>query len=180
MLNHKFRSKKALSDRVLIGLLCAPRSDCEKKYCANAENSRSHPIPPHPSSREHSDTTRQVSASSAKSPAPESPAARRWALAIPPVSAQRQVRAPESFALFSVARSRQSSEPPQPRRSHRPVPTLATVSRASPHGRPRPQQAPAPGNRQRAPPLAPPAAVAHPIAPRAPEPRPAQRSISRS
>src|ERR1700674_3072726 len=101
MLNHKFRSKKALSDRVLIGLLCAPRSDCEKKYCANAENSRSHPIPPHPSSREHSDTTRQVSASSAKSLAPAYPAVNRWELATPPASERPRVRFPESFALLS-------------------------------------------------------------------------------
>src|SRR6267378_2290728 len=119
VLDHKFRSKEALTDRILIGLLRAGRSRGEQKRRANAENSRSHFIPPHPSSPEHSDRILRASASSAKSPAPESPADHRWALATLPVSARRRVRPPESFALFSDAMSPQSSDPPQPRRSLR-------------------------------------------------------------
>src|SRR6266849_580494 len=180
VLDHKFRSKEALTDRILIGLLRAGRSRGEQKRRANAENSRSHFIPPHPSSPEHSDRILRASASSAKSPAPESPADHRWALAILPVSARRQVRPSESFALFSVARSPQASEPPQPRWSPRPASILATAARAFLHGRPRPQLALAPGNSPTALPSASPAAAAHPIVPRVLEPRPAQRSISRS
>src|SRR2546429_3982283 len=116
------------------------------KYYAYAEYSRPHFIPPHPSSPEHSDRILRVSASSAKSPVPESPVDRRWALAILPVSVQRQVRPPESFVPFSVARSPQSSEPPQPRRSLRLASTLATAALASLHGRPRPQLELAPRN----------------------------------
>src|SRR6266566_9629734 len=146
VLDHKFRCKEALTDRILIGLLRAGRSRGEQKRRANRENSRSHFIPPHPSSPEHSDRILRASASSAKSPAPESPADHRWALAILPVSVQRQVRPPESFAPLSVARSPQSSEPPQPRRSLRLASTLATAAHASLHGRPRPQLELAPGN----------------------------------
>src|SRR5882762_1137861 len=139
VLDHEFRGKETLPDQILIGLLCADRTRREKKYCANAENSHPHFIPPHPPSLEHSDRILRVSASSAKSPAPESPADRRWALAIPPASARQQVRPPESFAPFSVARSPQSSGPPQPRRRLRPASTLATAAHASLQGRPRPQ-----------------------------------------
>src|SRR5712664_4010874 len=180
VLDHKFRSKEALTDRILIGLLRAGRSRGEEKRRANAENSPSHFIPPHPSSREHSDRILRASAWPAKSPAPESPADHRWVLAILLVSARRQVRPPESFALFSVATSPQSSEPQQPLRSLRLASTLATAAHAFLHGRSRPQLALAPGNPPTALRLAPPAAEAHPIAPRALEPPPAQRSISRS
>src|SRR6266403_1851030 len=128
VLDHEFRSKEALTDRILIGLLRAGRSRGEQKHRANRENSRSHFIPPHPSSPEHSDRILRASASNAKSPAPESPADHRWALATLPVSARRQVHPPESFALFSVAMSPQASEPPQPRRSLRLASTLATAA----------------------------------------------------
>jgi hypothetical protein len=52
MLDHKFRGKEAVPDGILIRLLGADGARREKKYCANAENSRPHFIPPHPSSRE--------------------------------------------------------------------------------------------------------------------------------
>src|SRR6202171_4447234 len=165
VLDHKFRSKEALPDRILIGLLRAGRSRGEQKHRANAENSRSHFIPPHPSSPEHSDRILRASASSAKSPAPETPAGHRWALALQPVSARRRVRPPESFALFSVAMSPQASEPPQPRSSPRPASILATAARAFLHGRPRPQLALAPGNSPTAPIPEPRAAAVRPAVP---------------
>src|SRR5260370_11719785 len=73
VLDHKFRSKEALTDRILIGLLRAGRSRGEQKRRANAENSRSHFIPPHPSSPEHSDRILRPSAPPPKSPPPHSP-----------------------------------------------------------------------------------------------------------
>src|SRR6266849_4179890 len=180
MLNHQLRGKETLPDGILIGLLRAGCSPYEQKCRANAENFRSHFIPPHPSSRELSDTIHRISASTSKSPAPESSASRQWAPAILPVSAPRQVRSQESFALLSVAGSRQSSEPPQPWRPLRPVSTLATASRASLHSRPSPQLAPGLGNPPGAPLLAPRAAATRPAVTCAPTHHPAQRNNSRS
>src|SRR5229473_5818278 len=180
MLNHQFRSKKTLPNRVLIRLL---RVDCaarKKKCCANAENSCPHFIPPHPSSPEHSNTIGRVSASPSKSLARESSTGRRWELAILPVSARRLLPLPESLVHFFAAMSRQQPTASQPRRLPLPMSTLSTACRASLLLWPRPQQAPAPGNPPRAPLLAPPAAAAHPAAPRALEPRQAQRSNSHS
>src|SRR5229473_6312031 len=141
VLDHQFRSKEALPDRILLGLLGADCGRREKKHCANAENSRPHFIPPHPSSREHSDRILRASASSAKFPALESLADHRWELAIPPASARRQVRPPESFAPFSAAMSPQPSEPPQPQRPLPPVSTLATATHAFLRWRPQPRPA---------------------------------------
>src|SRR5713226_4978363 len=69
VLHHEFRRKEALPDRILVGLLSAGRTCRQKQQCASPENSRSHFIPPHPSSRERAGTTRRVSVLSAKSPA---------------------------------------------------------------------------------------------------------------
>src|SRR5882672_2065089 len=111
MLNHEFWSKETLPDRILIGLLGTGRSHRQKKHGTKAENSGSHLTPPHSFSREHSDRTRRVSASSAKSLAPVSPAEHRWELAIPPASARRRALFRESFALLCGTSSPRSSAP---------------------------------------------------------------------
>src|SRR5713226_8619254 len=169
MLNHQFRSKKTLPDGILIGLLGAGCSRREKKYRANTQNSRFHFIPPRlpsgVSSRGHADTTRRASASSAKSPAPDSPAGHRWALATPPASARRQVRPPERFSLFCGRTSRHLRAPRESPLSLQPASIPATAARASPRRRPPPRLALAPGNPSTAPLLEPPAAAARPIAP---------------
>src|SRR6266568_1068260 len=118
LLNHQFRRKETLSDRILIGLLGTNRSRCQQKSRANAEKSGSHFIPPHRSSREHSNTICQVSASSPESRAPASPVGRRWGPAIQLVFARRLGHLLEplarSFAVTSVQLSalRQSRRPP--------------------------------------------------------------------
>src|SRR5882762_845535 len=115
MLNHEFWSKETLPDRILIGLLGTGRSHRQKKHGTKAENPGSHFTPPHFFSPEHSDTTRRVSASSAKSLAPAPPAEHRWELAILLASERPRVRLPGSFALPGGRSSPQSSPPQLPR-----------------------------------------------------------------
>src|SRR5260370_27595395 len=118
MLHHQFRWKKTLPHGILIGLLGVgcPR---EQKCRAKPENSRFHLFLliylSGASLRGHADTTRRAWASSAKSPAPDSPAGHRWALATPSASARRQVRPPERFWRFS-------GTPPLPLRAPRESP----------------------------------------------------------
>src|SRR6266851_6796831 len=169
MLDHQFRWKKTLPDGILIGLLGAGCSRRKKKCRAKPENSRFHFIPPRlpsgASSRGHADTTRRASASSAKSPAPDSPAGHRWARATPPASARRQVRPPERFSLFCDRTSLQLRAPRESPLSLQPGSIPATAVRASPRRRPPPRLALAPGNPPTAPLLERPAAAARPIAP---------------
>src|SRR5712692_7133458 len=169
MLDHQFRRKKTLPDGILIGLLGAGCSRREKKCRANTEKSRFHVIPPRlssgVSSRGHADTTRRVSASSAKSPAPDSPAGHRWALATPSASARRPVRPPERFWLFSGTTPLPLRAPRESPLSLQPASIPATAARASSRWRPPPRLALAPGNPPTAPLLERPAAAARPIAP---------------
>src|SRR5712692_6043779 len=134
MLDHHFRSEKTLPDGILIGLLGAGCSRREKKCRAKPENSRFHVIPPRlssgVSSRGHADTTRRVSASAAKAPAPDWPAEHRWALATPPASARRQVRPPERFWLFSGTTPLPLGAPRESPRSLQPASIPATAARA--------------------------------------------------
>src|SRR5258708_35848973 len=99
-----------------MGLRRGGRPRHEQKCRANAEKPRSHFTPPHPSSPEHSNTIGRVSASPSKSLARESSTGRRWALAIPLVSARRLLPLPESLVHFFAAMSRQQPTAPQPRR----------------------------------------------------------------
>src|SRR5260370_35465530 len=109
--------------------------------------------------------TRRASASSAKSPAPDSPAGHRWALATPPASARRQVRPPERFWLFSGTTPLPLGAPRESPLSLQPASIPATAARASSRWRPPPRLALAPGNPPPAPLLERPAAASRPIAP---------------
>src|SRR2546426_5429765 len=117
--------------------------------------------------------TDPVSAYFAESLAPESPAARRSALAIPQAFERRRLRYPGSLALLFGAKSDQSSLRQRPPPLLRPSPIPATAWPASI----RPRPAPRPAVARQIPPaalrLAPPAAAARPVAPAAPEVPPA-------
>src|SRR6266852_7524311 len=169
MLDHQFRSEKTLPDGILIGLLGAGCSRREQKCRAKPENSRFHLFLliylSGASLRGHADTTRQASASSAKSPALDSPAGHRWALATPSASARRQVRPPERFWLFSGTTPLPLGAPRESPLSLQPGSVSATAARASPRWRPPPRLALAPGNPPTGPLLERPAAAARPIAP---------------
>src|ERR1700676_4056758 len=140
MLDHQFWSKKTLPDGVLIGLLGAGCSRRKKKCRANTENSRFHVIPPHSSSRVssrgHADRTHRAWAFSATSPAPDSRAEHRWALATPSASAQRQVRPAERLSLFYGTTSLQLRALRESPPSLRPASMPARAAHASPRWRP--------------------------------------------